>query len=221
MQIQNDVRLAERERIARDLHDTLLQGFHGIMLRLQAVMKDLPPSGNAQKQLASVLDRADQVILEGRERVSVLRSIAQLEGNLTDAVETVGLQLVEGCNIKFQCAVLGKPTPLRADIFEEMYQIAREAVSNACRHSGASEITVEFSYAPRSLKMKIEDNGIGIDEIVQTMGKVGHWGLSGMRERAQRIEAAFAITSSKNSGTTIDIRVPGRFAYKKDGPRSL
>ncbi len=82
-------------------------------------MTDLPPGGNVQKKLEAVLDRADQVILEGRERVSVLRSIAQMEGNLADAVETVGVQLVEGRNIKFRCDVSGEPTSLRAEVFEE------------------------------------------------------------------------------------------------------
>ena len=213
LQIQSDARTAERERIARDLHDTLLQGFHGVMLRLQSVMKDLPPNGSARRNMESALDRADEVILEGRERISVLRSSAQLQGDLPEAVRTVFHQLLDGSQITLRFNVLGRSTPLRPAVFEEMYQIAREALSNACQHSDASEIKVEFGYASHSLNMKIADNGVDMEDVVRTSGKEGHWGLLGMRERAERIKATLSITSQPGLGTIIDVRIPARFAY--------
>jgi len=213
LQIQSDARTAERERIARDLHDTLLQGFHGVMLRLQSVMKDLPPNGSARRNMESALDRADEVILEGRERVSVLRSRAQIRGDLPGAVKTVGYHLLDGSRITLRVSVSGRPTPLRSAVFEEMYQVAREALSNACRHSNASQIEVEFNYASHILNMKIADNGVDMEDVVRTSGKEGHWGLLGMRERAERIKATLSITSQPRGGTVIDIRVPSRFAY--------
>lgn len=221
LQIQSDARTAERERIARDLHDTLLQGFHGVMLRLQAVLKDLPPNGNARRNMENALDRADEVILEGRERVSVLRSRAQLKGDLPEAVRTVCHQLLDGSRITLNFSVLGRPAQLSQAAFEEIYQIAREALSNACRHSGASEIKVEFNYASHNVNMKIADNGVGMEDVVRTSGKEGHWGLLGMRERAERIKATLSITSQPGLGTIIDVRIRSRFAYAGNRRRFL
>ena len=153
------------------------------------------------------------MILEGRERISVLRSSAQLQGDLPEAVRTVFHQLLDGSQIALRFNVLGRSIPLRPAAFEEMYQIAREALSNACRHSGASEIEVELDYASHSLNMKIADNGVDMEDVVRTSGKEGHWGLLGMRERAERIKATLSITSQPGLGTIIDVRIPARFAY--------
>lgn len=210
-------RMEERERIARELHDTLLQGFQGLMLRLQAVMKTLPAGEPASQMIEKVLDRADGVLLEGRQSVRNLREEGATGNELTEAVASIGDELLQSNHALFNFAVLGTPKPLSPIVFHDVRRIAREALINAFQHSQAAKIEVELSYAAVGLSMRIRDDGVGIDPAILQKGKTGHWGLSGMRERAQKVGAKLNIWSNPGAGTEIELVIPAAVAYPSPG----
>jgi signal transduction histidine kinase/sugar lactone lactonase YvrE len=205
--------LEERERIARELHDTLLQGFQGLMLRFQAVMKTLPKDGSAFQLMTEAMNRADEVLLEGRQRVRDLREEAIARPSLSEWLITCGKEMSQGSSSQFSLALLGTPLALTPSVHSEIEKIAREALINAFQHSRADRIEVEMTYEGARLTVRVRDDGIGIDEWILHDGKVGHWGLSGMRERAHKIGAQLNIWSSPGGGTEIELLVPGRVAY--------
>jgi signal transduction histidine kinase/ligand-binding sensor domain-containing protein len=213
-------RLIERERIARELHDTLLQGFHGLMLRFQAVLKQIPDREPARRMLESTLDRADEVLLEGRERVQNLRAGAITVVELPEALASCGQELAEEHEVTFSIAIMGKPQTLDLIVREEAYRIGREAMINAFQHSRASKIELEITYESKELRLRIRDDGGGIDQDVLNGGRPGHWGLSGMRERAKNIGSQLSIWSRAGAGTEVDLKVPSKIAYPR-GPRWL
>ncbi len=210
-------RLAERERIARELHDTLLQGFQGLVLRFQAVMKQLPQEGSARAMMEKALDRADEVLLEGRQRVKDLRSETTALNDLGETLKSYGAELANDGAVAFTLALVGMPKPLDAIVADESYRIGREALNNAFRHSHAAKIEVEITYDRATLRVRVRDDGIGMDQGVLSNGRPGHWGLSGMRERAERIGGELSIWSNHGVGTEIDLTVPGKLAYSTDG----
>lgn len=212
-----DARLEERERIARELHDTLLQGFQGLMLRIQAVLKTLPAHETPHQVLEQVLDRADQVLLEGRERVKDLRQDGMTGDALSEVVLRCGQELGEDSSVAFDVAVIGFPQALDAAVFNEVTHIAREALFNCFQHAKASKIEAEIAYSNAAFSLRIIDDGIGIDESLVHKGRAGHWGLAGMRERAQKVGGRFNIWTSPGKGTEIDLTIPAKFAF----PRGL
>ena len=209
-----EARLEERERIARDLHDTLLQGFQGLMLRFQAVMKTLPTNGRSQKMMESVMDRADEVLLEGRQSVRNLREDAISHGRLSEALASCGEELARDRGAIFRLSVSGTPQKLDPVIFNELYLMAREALFNAFRHSQATTIEVEVLYDTLRLALRIRDDGIGMSQQILTEGRKGHWGLLGMRERAQKIGGQMRIWSNNDAGTEVEVTVPEKIAYR-------
>jgi signal transduction histidine kinase/ligand-binding sensor domain-containing protein len=214
-------RLEERERIARELHDTLLQGFQGLVLRIHAVMKILPDHESARQMMEKVLDRADEVLLEGRQSVRDLREEGASGNELSEALMSCGEELSQDHTSVFSLAVVGTPKALGPIVFNEVYRIAREALGNAFRHSNASKIEVELTYDSARVCVSIRDNGTGMDQQILNGGKTGHWGLSGMRERAQKIGAQLNIWSSRGAGTEIEIAVPANVAYPRVEKASL
>ena len=207
-------RLEERERIARDLHDTLLQGFQGLMLRFQTVMEEIPDHEPAHQLMDKVLDRADEVLLEGRERISNLRAEAIPGNDLPQALASCGQELAQDSCITFTVAVLGSPRPLDSITFDEVYRIGREALINAFQHSNGSKIEVEITYDFSTVRLRVRDDGRGIDQAIVTDGKRGHWGLSGVRERANKIDGDLNIWSTPGVGTEIDLIIPAKVAYR-------
>lgn len=206
-------RLMERDRIARDLHDTLLQGFQALLLRLQTAMNTIPPDAPAYQMMENALDRADQVLLEGRNRVKDLRSHETGKGNLVEPLEQLIEELRELGGPSIRLTVVGEPRALQFFVADETYLIAREALGNAMRHSLGSEVSCELRYEESELLLISQDNGVGIgDKTLASGGKSGHWGLLGMRERARKIDATLTI-DSRTSGTRIELRVPGRSAF--------
>jgi signal transduction histidine kinase len=209
-------RLAERTRIARELHDTLLQSFQALMLHFQTVYDMLPP-GPAKVALEKALDRADRAILEGRNAIQNLRSSTTATNELAHAIAALGEELGgAGGNrhsAKLRVSVEGKPHELHPILRDDVYRIAREALQNAFRHSQATKIEAEITYADRLLRLRIRDDGTGIDSNVMETGREGHWGLQGMRERAQQIGAQLDIWSQAGAGTEIELRIPGAIAY--------
>jgi signal transduction histidine kinase len=209
-------RLAERTRIARELHDTLLQSFQGLMLHFQTV-SDLLPAGQAKEALEKALDRADQAIVEGRNAIQNLRSSTIVTNELARAIASLGEELGarpgNKSSAKLSVSIEGKPHELHPILRDDVYRIAREALQNALHHAHATKIEVEITYAGHLLRVRIRDDGTGIDEKVMAAGREGHWGLQGMRERAQQIGAQLEIWSQPGAGTEVDLRIPGSVAY--------
>lgn len=208
-------RLNERERIARDLHDTFFQGIQGLLLRFNTATSQLKPDEPARAILEEALQQSDQVMLEGRELVLDLRSGTGENGSLSEAFSVAGAELRKLRDIHFSVLVHGEPRTLHPIVFEETYRLGREALVNAFRHAQASAIEAELNYEASGLRLRFRDNGVGVDsKVLSEGGRENHWGLPGMRERAQKIGAALDIWSRKGAGTEIELRVPAAVAYR-------
>lgn len=205
-------RIAERERIARELHDTLLQSFQGLMLRLQ-VVDDLLPPGKAKEHLEQSLERADQAIAEGRRAVRGLRTSAIRANDLAAALRNAANEFVDGCSTTFDLVVEGGVRELPPILCEEVFRIAREALANAFLHAEARKIEAEITYGERHFRLRIRDDGKGIPADILAKGRPGHYGLSGMRERARQIGGRLEIWSGAHRGAEIELDIPGSIAY--------
>jgi signal transduction histidine kinase len=213
LNLRFEERLAERTRVAQELHDTLLQGVISASMQLHVAVDQLPPNSSLQPALGRVLQLMGQVVEEGRNTVRGLRSTAESAHDLEQLFSRVPQELNIEEAIGFRILVEGPALPLQAGIRSEVYSIGREALVNAFRHSGASNIEVELEYAASQLRVLVRDNGRGIDPQVLRSGRDGHWGLSGMRERAERIGARLKVLSSPDGGTEVELRVPSRVAF--------
>jgi signal transduction histidine kinase len=212
-----DERLAERTRIARELHDTLLQSFQALMLHFQAV-HDLLPPGKAKEAFENALDRADQAIVEGRDAIQNLRSSTTVTNELAHAMTALGEELAvardgERDSATFRVSIEGTPRDLHPILRDDIYRIAREALRNAFHHAQANKIEADITYGERLLRLRIRDDGKGIDQKLLDAGRDGHWGLPGMRERAQQIGAQLDMWSEVGAGTEVELRIPGSIAY--------
>jgi ligand-binding sensor domain-containing protein/signal transduction histidine kinase len=214
-------RVGERTRIARELHDTLLQSFQGALLKFHAVTYLLPdrPS-EARQKLESVIDQAQEAIVEGRDAVQGLRSSTMVTNDLAHAITTLGEELAAdqtGPNYPdFRVIVEGASRDLVPLVRDEVYRIASEALRNAFRHAQAGRIEVEILYAKRQLRLCVRDNGKGIDPKVLAEGRrEGHYGLAGVHERAKLVGGKLAIWSKPDSGTEAELSIPASLAYAK------
>lgn len=214
LNVRFEERLSERTRIAQDLHDTLLQGFVSASMQLHVAADHLPADSPARVQLSRVLELMGQVIDEGRNAVRDLRSSTNGGSvDLEQALSRIEQELALDERIGFRVIVEGQARPLHPIIRDEVYRIGREALVNAFRHSGASNIEVEIEYAPKHLRLLVRDNGCGIDPKVLRSGREGHWGLSGMRERAEEIGAKLKVWSRDGAGTEVEVSIPGNTAF--------
>jgi signal transduction histidine kinase len=216
-------RLAERTRIARELHDTLLQSFQGLMLHFQAV-NDLLPPGQAKEALDKALDRADQALVESREAIQDLRSSMAASSDLAYAIAALGEELAREhetgdsgetgkASAQLRVSVEGTSRELHPILRDDIYRIAREALRNAFHHAQASKIEAEITYGESLLRVRVRDDGKGIAPDHLDAGRVGHWGLPGMRERAQEMGAQLEVWSEVGAGTEVEMRIPGSIAY--------
>lgn len=206
-----DVRIAERERIARELHDTLLQGFQALMLQFKAGVNRLP--AGERKPLDEALARAQGILVEGRDRVRDLRAPRSDTG-----LETVLLDLARdittGSGIDVRMTSEGTPHGLHPIAFEEIERICEEAIRNVVHHSGAGSLRIDLLWGARDLKLALRDDGKGIPEDVALQGsRAGHYGLVGIRERADRIGAELTISSRPGGGTEVALSIPAAGAY--------
>ena len=217
---QLDGRVEERTRIARDLHDTLLQSFQGLMLHLE-VVNELLPQGKAKAELTKSLGQADQAIAEGRSAVYDLRWSAIDTSDLPESIKAVGDELSAEGTATFRLVVEGPRRAVHTMIRDELYRITREALRNAFRHAHAHHIEAEITYGERTFRLRIRDDGEGIPPEFLSEGRPGHYGLSGMRERAKQIGGKFDIWSGAGAGTEIDLSVAGSIAYRTSTSRSL
>jgi ligand-binding sensor domain-containing protein/signal transduction histidine kinase len=208
-------RVKERTRIARELHDTLLQGVQGLVLKFDAVAKQLPREGPARKAMEKALDRADEVLAEGRDRVRDLRDNAISVGDLSAAFQRVAEEIPQGREATFKTVVEGSVRELHPIVIEESYSIGREALINAFTHSEGLHVEVEIIYDPRQFRLRVRDDGRGIDsQIIKEGNRPDHWGLQGMRERAERIGGQLELWSRPATGTEIELIVPAAAAYR-------
>ena len=208
-----DERLAERTRMARDLHDTFLQTIQGSKLVADDALEpstDPARMRRAMEQLSAWLEQAMQ---EGRAALNSLRTSTTQRNDLADAFRRAAENGHMPGSMEVAFSVVGDPREMHPIIRDEVYRIGYEAIRNAYAHSKASRLKVELRYS-QDLTVRVGDNGIGIDPITAE-GKYGHFGLQGMRERAARIGGKFTLVSSIDSGTEITVIVPGRIVFRK------
>jgi len=213
-----EARVAERTRIARELHDTLLQSFHGLLLRFQTVSHLLPERPiEAKERLDSSIEQAAEAITEGRDAVQGLRD-STIQGNdLAQVISRLGEELAtESTNHRpsFRVAVEGESRDLHPILRDEIYKIAAEAVRNAFRHAQARQIEVEIRYDNEQFRLRVRDDGRGIDQaVIAGRTSEGHYGLHGMRERATLIGAKLTVWSEVDAGTEVELHLPASTAY--------
>lgn len=214
MKSQLEARMLERERIARELHDTLLQGFQGLMLRFQSVADLISPDQPARSLIEDAMTRGDEVLAEGRDRVRNLRG-SEISEDLPSALHKSAAKFAIGSAPEVHVVVEGTARPLHPVVNDELIAICSEAIANAFKHANARNIDVDIVYRRRRFDVRIRDNGVGIDPRVIDNGRKGHYGLAGMRERAQKIRASFTLSSRSNMGTEVEITLPASVAYAK------
>jgi signal transduction histidine kinase len=207
-------RVAERMRIAQDLHDTVLQGIVSAAMQLDVAVDQLPPNSPARLRLNRVLELMRHVMEEGRNAVRGLRSSHSDSDDLGQAFSRIPQDLGIEVPIDFRVIVIGSARKLHPLIRDEVYHIGRELLVNAFRHSRASRIEVELEYVPRRFRMVVRDDGCGIDPQVLRAGREGHWGLPGMRERAERVGARLRVWSRAAAGTEVALSVPNSIAFE-------
>ena len=213
-------RLGERERIARELHDTLLQSTQGLMLKFRVHAQEIEADSPARLELERTLRAANEVMIEGRDRVQDLRLAADTADDLPEAVAAVGEELAAGTATSFRTEVEGHVRALRRAVKEEAYRIAREALLNAFRHAQASSIEVQIVFEDDKLRVRIRDDGRGIDPATLNIGGTpGHWGLVGMKERAREMGGELCVWSRPGGGTEIELTVPGNLAFGRSRSR--
>ena len=214
-----EARIGERTRIARDLHDTLLQSFHGLLLRFQTVSLLLPARPiEAKENLDSAIEQAAGAITEGRDAVQGLRASTVERNDLALAISTLGEELENDSSnprpATFRVAVEGQSRDLHPILRDEIYKIAAEALRNAFHHAQAKQVEVEIRYAHDQFRLRVRDDGKGMDAaVLSSHGLEGHDGLRGMRERATLIQGKLVVWSEVDEGTEVELRVPASAAY--------
>jgi ligand-binding sensor domain-containing protein/signal transduction histidine kinase len=201
--------LRERSRLTRDLHDTLLQGFAGVLYQLEAAWRqfDNAPEISRQK-LERALEQADQSLREARHAIAFLRLPAVENSTLPEALLVAGKQFTDGTPIRLSLDVKGEARPFPYDVQANLYVLAREAVNNAVKHARPAHIMIEFEYTPDSLRLVVRDDGVGFDP--ESPPKKDRWGIPAMKERAEHIGATLTVKSSPGRGTSVEIDLGGR-----------
>jgi signal transduction histidine kinase/ligand-binding sensor domain-containing protein len=227
LNVRFEERLAERTRIARDLHDTLLQSFHGAVFRVQAAVNMLPDRPvEAKQRLEHAIDQAAQAVTDGRDAVQNLRSTASDPHDLAQAIGALGEELADAgvddnpSPTAVDIAVTGTPQALHPVLRDDVYRIAGEALRNAFRHARSRRIDVEIRYEVKQFVVSVRDNGHGIDPALLDRQPAGHFGLSGMRERAELIGGHLEVWSEVGAGTEVDLTIPAAAAYAAPRARS-
>lgn len=219
-----DARVAERTRIARELHDTLLQSAHGVLLRFQTVSYLLPDRAvEAKEKLDSAIEQTATFITEARDEVQGLRASTIQTNDLAVSIRTLGEELAAtavGHPTTFRVAVEGEARDLHPILRDEVYKIAAEALRNAFRHAHARQVEVEIRYDEEQFRLRVQDDGKGIGPEVSREGIERHYGLPGMRERATLIGGKLTIWSEVDAGSEVELRVPARTAYAPGQKRS-
>jgi signal transduction histidine kinase len=211
----------ERTRIARELHDTLLQSLHGLMFQFQAARNLLPRRPDeAMQSLDAAIDETEKALAESRDAIQGLRSEPIAKGNLADLLKTTSQELATSGSGNYNPPAFdlieeGERKALSPTTKNEICRIAFEILRNAFRHSHAHRIEAEIRYDDHVLRLRIRDDGQGIDpKVLKEGGRAGHWGLRGLRERAERIGARLDFWSEAGAGTEVQLAVPAAVAYE-------
>jgi len=216
--VRLEARVGERTRIARDLHDTLLQSFQGVLLKfstIQYLIRNRPDE--AEETLKRAIEQARAAITEGRDAVQGLRSSVVVMNDLARAIATYGEALAaDHAGPEFRVQVEGQSRDLPPLIRDEIYHIACESLRNAFRHAQARRIEVELRYDPRQFRLRVVDNGKGIDAaVLNAGGRAGHHGLPGLTERAAMAGGKLSVWSRPGAGTEIELAIPSALVYLK------
>jgi signal transduction histidine kinase len=214
-----EARHEERERVARDFHDTILQSFQSLLLQVHLAWHRLPADATGRKDIERSLDLAQAALEEGRDKVRGLRAGARPGTDLAADLHAAFAAESPGSPIAVRTE--GDARPLAPCVHEECRLITLEAVRNALHHAQARRIVVELGYGADSFNLTIRDDGLGIpDEIMQAGHLSGHWGMAGMRERASATGGEFACASAPGNGTSITVAIPADRAYGETAPAS-
>jgi signal transduction histidine kinase len=208
-----DERLKERTRLARDLHDTVLQTIQGSKMvadDAREYVNDPQRTGLALDRLSEWLDRAS---IEGRAALEALRSSSTEANDLEAALLRVADDCITGARMSVHIALVGHVREFHPIAGDEIYRIASEAIRNACAHSGARNLWIQIAYQ-RRFQLTISDNGQGVDQALLRAGRVGHFGIAGMRERALFLGGKFSVLSSPATGTAVSIVISGSAIYR-------
>jgi signal transduction histidine kinase/ligand-binding sensor domain-containing protein len=214
LQLQMDAKQSERERIARDLHDTLLQTVYGLMLRFEVVANHFQSSDPKRVLIDDALDQADRTIAEGRGRLSDLRNAVDLRTDFVSSMQKIGEEFARDYpSMTFSLRCDGAVRPLSSPVESETRMIVIEALTNAFRHAQANSVTLEISSAKNRMFIRVRDDGIGMEKELLESGRAEHWGLQGMRERARLIGAMLEVSSTVGGGTAISLTLTGAMAF--------
>ncbi|HEY0784576.1 MAG TPA: histidine kinase, partial [Acidobacteriaceae bacterium] len=212
-------RADERLRIARELHDTLLQSLHGLMLRFHFATNELPENEPAREPLQLALERADTAFLEARQRIESLRDEVPDETRFHVQLLQMAQNLDVQSHLEFVVREEGDSRAIVAQVQTELCRIAREALVNTLNHAKATRASIQLIYLPSELRMCCRDNGIGIPgEVMRTGRRAGHWGLVGIAERTATIGGKLKIAEARGGGTDIEVSVLRRRAYRRARP---
>ena len=212
-----NVRLEERTRIARELHDTMLQSLQAVLLKFHGVTYQLSDRPELQRTLEGVIDQARQAVSEGRDAVQGLRSSTAITNDLARAIRILCAELADQRDMHapvFRVDVEGTPQDLAPILRDDIYRIAGEAVRNAFQHARAGSIEVQIQYDHRQLRLRVRDDGKGIDpKVLESGARAGHYGLPGLQERAKLVSGKLTILSDPGSGTEIELTIPASVIY--------
>ncbi|SEG63373.1 Histidine kinase [Bryocella elongata] len=214
--------LGERQRIARDLHDTLLQSVQALMFKVGVAARKLPVDDPVRPLLEATLVQSDQVLMEGRKLISSLQTKEEPSEALLDSLRVIGESLRHTYpSTEFFVDVRGSERILSTVVNPELCTIGREALTNAFQHANAAHVWLELNATPEELRLKVRDDGNGIDAQILARGyRDEHWGLRNMKARSERLGGRFTLNSSLGAGTTVEVAVPAFVAYK-DAPGGL
>jgi signal transduction histidine kinase len=202
--------LAERARIARELHDTLLQGFTGITLQLDGLRGMLEERGEPlAHDLSAILRCADRTLREAREMVWDIRSPELVEADLEAALEAVCRGAVTDDGIALRHVVTGPRRALPSAVETTILRVGREAVCNSVRHGSPAAVMVHLAYEPREVRLEVHDDGCGADaDELDAAPRGGHWGIAGMRERASRAGGVLVVNTMLGKGMRVSLSLP-------------
>ena len=217
LEVRMEERVGERTRLARELHDTLLQSFQAVLMKFHAVTYQLSDRPELQRTLETVIDQARHAVTEGRDAVQGLRSSMVVTNDLARAIRMLGAELAdqgESNAPDFRVDVEGTPRDLAPILRDDVYHIAGEAIRNAFQHAQAKQIEVEIHYDQRQLRLRIRDDGKGIDrEVLESGARAGHYGLPGLQERSKLVGGKLTVRSEPGSGTEIELTIPASVVY--------
>jgi signal transduction histidine kinase len=208
-----DERLAERTRLARELHDTLLQTIQGSKMIADHALDEPSDAVHLQQSMQRLSTWLEQAVQEGRAALNSLRTTSTLKNDLAEGFRRAADDCVIPKSMTVTFSVTGDTRDLHPIVRDEVYRIGYEAIRNACRHSEGSRLEVELNYA-HDFALRVTDNGKGIEPSVAEQGKPGHFGLQGMRERTARIGGKLTLATSATTGTDIRLVIPGRIIFR-------